>query len=692
MASRAQDRFHLRIFVLSGFFLVWILLLVFRLIDLQVFQYSVLCSRAKRQQNRSLEISAKRGTIYDRNGHELAVSVAVDSIYAVTQDIPDKEKNVVAARLSSVLGMNRQDLFNKLNVDRGFVWIKRKLDDSESARVKKLGLPGIYFEKETKRFYPNRELAAHVVGYAGMDNEGLGGIEFAYDGKIGGVPGRVLLKTDAKQRSFASVEKAPIPGEDLYLTLDQTIQYIAEQELAAQVTKSNALGGTAIVMDPYSGEILAMASYPTFNPNFYAKYPHDCWKNRSIASIYEPGSTFKIITASAALEENLAQPDETINCMNGSIVVGKYRIRDHKSYGVLSVREIVAYSSNIGAVQLGFRIGKERFERYIRSFGFGANTDVELPGEARGLLHPSSEWPVVTLANISMGQGIGVTPLQLVSAVSAIANGGFHVKPKIILKPKSNEIEKVSYDTGSPQTRLLSSRTTKLIKEMLTGVVTKGTGKASQLEGFTAAGKTGTAQKLDPNGRYSHTRFIASFVGFAPIDRPAVVIVVTVDEPHGQYYGGEVAAPVFRNIAQKTLRYFSVLPDQDLKSSPKNKGAEGKLALTAMPNLNDDQFEPLEAVAEFEASANTQSAEPPTPDLLTEAQDKLLDDSAVSGAGVVLVPDLRGRSLRSATTEATRLGLNLSPHGSGFVIEQSPEPTKRVSPGTRIVVRLERNR
>jgi cell division protein FtsI (penicillin-binding protein 3) len=690
MASRAQDRFHLRIFVLSGFFLAWIAVLIFRLIDLQVFQYGELSTRAKRQQSRSLEISPKRGTVYDRNGHELAVSVAVDSIYAVTQDIA--EKGSAATKLAQALGMNRQEILNKLNVERGFVWIKRKMDDAESARVKKLGLPGIYFEKESKRFYPNRELAAHVVGYAGMDNEGLSGIEFAFDKKIGGIPGKVLLKTDAKQRSFGSVEKAPVPGEDLFLTLDQTIQYIAEQELVEQVSKSKALGGTAIVMDPYSGEILAMASVPTYNPNFYAKYPSECWKNRSILSIYEPGSTFKIITAAAALEENVAQPDETINCMNGSIVVGKYRIRDHKSYGLLSVRDIVTYSSNIGAVQLGFRVGKERFERYIRSFGFGTATDIELPGEARGILHPSSEWAAVTLANISMGQGIGVTPLQVVTAVSTIANGGYHIRPRIILKQRSGELEKVSYEPVSPQSPILSSRTTQLIKEMLKGVVNKGTGKASQLEGFTAAGKTGTAQKIDPNGHYSHTRFIASFVGFAPTERPAFAIVVTVDEPHGQYYGGEVASPVFRKIAQKTLRYLSILPDQDLKPNQQSIKPGGNSPKASLPDLSEDQFEPLDLASETELSVSPEVAEPKLPALLTEAQDKLLEDNVSEGTGAVLVPDLRGRSLRTAISEVNKLGLSLSPHGSGFVLEQSPGPATRVNPGTRIIVRLNRNK
>jgi membrane peptidoglycan carboxypeptidase len=291
-----------------------------------------------------------------------------------------------------------------------------------------------------------------------------------------------------------------------------------------------------------------------------------------------------------------------------------------------------------------------------------------------------------------MGQGIGVTPLQLVSAVSVIANGGYHVRPRIILKPRSNELEKVSYEPGSPQSRILSSRTTQLIKEMLTGVVTKGTGKASQLEGFTAAGKTGTAQKIDPNGHYSHTRFIASFVGFAPIERPAIAIVVTVDEPHGQYYGGEVAAPVFRNIAQKTLGYLSILPDQELKANQRTRRPGGSTPKTNLPDLSEDQFEPLDLAADTVQSVNLEVAEPKSPAILAEVQDKLLEDNESEGTGAVTVPDLRGRSLRTAISEVNKLGLGLSPHGSGFVIEQSPGPSTRVNPGTRIVVRLNRNK
>jgi len=686
MPAKSKDSFSSRVFILCALFLIWFLLLVFRLVNLQVFQYTDLSARAKRQQSRSFEISPQRGTIYDRHGRELAISVSVDSVYAVPSEIPDKE--LAADQLAHALKLKRHDLLARLTANRGFAWLKRKVDYLEVARVKALELPGIYFEKESKRFYPNRELAAHALGYVGLDNEGLSGLEFSYQKEIGGSPGRMLLMTDAKQRSFSSVEKAPNPGQDLFLTIDQTMQYLTEQELAAQVRKSQALSGTAIVMEPHSGRILAMASYPSFNPNHYAKYPPEHWKNRAIVSIYEPGSTFKIFTAAAALEEHLAEPDESINCMNGNIRVGKRRIRDHKRYGILSVREVVAYSSNVGAVQLGFRIGKERFEKYIRLFGFGVNTEIELPGEAKGLLRPSSEWPTITLANISMGQGISVTPLQLVTAVSAIANGGYRVKPHIVQQRPSDALEKVRYDPEQPRLRVLSSKTAAEMTEMLTGVVKKGTAKGSQLEGFSAAGKTGTAQKIDPNGRYSHSRFIASFAGFAPTERPAIAIVVTIDEPHGKYYGGEVAAPVFRNIAEKSLRYLAISPDQEL--TLKQLARRRQLEATPMRDLANDQFEPIESNWEGDVlerqPADLAASTTSIPEIVTT-----VDDPAVlSEAASVEVPDFRGKSLRVAMTESSKLGLQLGAFGSGLIVEQSPAPASRVEPGSKVMIKLNR--
>ncbi len=685
MPAKPKESFPARIFILSSFFLIWSVLLISRFVDLQIFQYADLSAKAERQQSRSFEISPQRGTIYDRRGRELAVSVNVDSVFAISSEIADKRQ--AADMLAQALGLKRQTILTKLKATRGFLWLKRKIDYTEAAKAKALGLRGVYFEKESKRFYPNRELAAHVLGYVGMDDEGLSGLEFAYQKKIGGSPGRMLLRSDARQRSFSSVEKPPDPGEDLVLTIDQTLQYIAEQELAAQVKQSNALGGTVIVMEPHSGDILAMASYPVFNPNYYAKYSPEHWRNRAIVSIYEPGSTFKIFTAATALEEHLTTPDDLIDCMHGAIAVGKYRIRDHKPYGVLSVREVVVYSSNVGAVQLGFRIGKERFEKYIRTFGFGAPTAVDLPGEAKGLLRPSSQWPTVTLANIAMGQGIGVTPMQLVTAVSSIANGGYRVKPRIVQRTRSGAVEKVSFEPEAARSRILSSRTASELTEMLTGVVKRGTGKSSQLEGFSAAGKTGTAQKIDPNGRYSHSRFIASFVGFAPAERPALAMVITIDEPHGHYYGGEVAAPVFRNIAEQALRYLAISPDQELSAA---QLAKRRRLQTSIPDLAHDQFEPVNVLWEGESGA------PPAPQpavLTSSAALPVAEPEAArsfSEVATIEVPDLRGRSMRAALAELSKLGLQLGAFGSGLVVEQSPAPASKVESGSKVMIKLSR--
>jgi cell division protein FtsI/penicillin-binding protein 2 len=679
--AKLNDSFKTRVFILSSIFLVWSILLISRFVHLQIFQYAELSAKAERQQSRSFEISPRRGTIYDRRGRELAISADVDSVYAISSEIADKRQ--AADALAQALGLKRQAILAKMKATRGFLWLKRKTDYAEAARVQALGLRGVYTEKESKRFYPNRDLAAHVLGYVGMDNEGLGGLEFAYQKKIGGLPGRMLLRKDAHQRSFGSLERPPEPGADLFLTIDQTLQFIAEQELAAQVKKSNALGGTVIVMQPHSGEILAMASYPAFNPNYYARYSPEHWKNRAILSVYEPGSTFKIFTAATALEEHLTSPDDLIDCMNGSIVVGKHRIRDHKPYGVLSVREVVAHSSNVGAVQLGFRIGKERFEKYIRSFGFGAPTAVDLPGEAKGLLRPSSQWPSVTLANVAMGQGIGVTPLQLVTALSAIANGGYRVQPRIVQRTRSGDVEKVSLEPDAARSRILSSRTASELTEMLTGVLKRGTAKSSQLEGFSAAGKTGTAQKIDPNGRYSHSRFIASFAGFAPAERPALAMVVTIDEPRGHYYGGEVAAPVFRNISEQALRYLAISPDQEITSA---QLAKRRKLQSSIPDLAHDQFEPENAAWEGKpaARAGAVASSAALPAAEPEAA------GSFSEAATIEVPDLRGRSMRTAIAELSKLGLQLSAFGSGIVVEQLPAPASKVEPGSKVMIKLSR--
>jgi cell division protein FtsI/penicillin-binding protein 2 len=689
MAAKVQRSFHTRVYILIACFLAWSFLLAFRLVNLQLFQYIDLSKLARRQQNRVFEIGPKRGTIYDRRNRELAVSIDVESVFAVSTEISAKEQ--VASQLARALNLNREDILRKLTSSHGFVWMKRKADFAEVASVKSLRLPGIYFEKESKRFYPKRELASNTIGCVGTDNDGLSGLEFAYDKLVRGKPGQALLMTDARQRSFSSIEKAPTAGEDLVLTIDEYIQYLVEQELSSQVKKSQAIGGTVVVMDPRSGEILAMASLPTFNPNQYWKSSTEYWRNRAILSVYEPGSTFKIITAATALEEHLVTPEEPIDCRGGAIVVGGRRIHDHKAYGVLSVREVVAHSSNVGVIQLGFRIGKERFERYIRNFGFGSPTDVDLPGESKGLLRPASQWPAVTLANISMGQGIGVTPLQLLTAVSSIANGGYLVRPHIVQQVGTGGIQRISFEPERNRKRVLSTETTQEVKEMLTSVITAGTGKEAQLEGYTAGGKTGTAQKIEANGRYSHSKFISSFVGFAPLENPAIAVVVTIDEPRGQYYGAQVAAPVFRSIAEKTLRYLSIPPDQPLtllqvaKLRQQEKEAIGDPDVE-QPGLVDAAWE-----AEMVPAIDREVVEETPSALAASSAQEEYNSFDIEAANSVKVPDLRGKSLRNVVSELSALGLQVKPHGSGVVTEQFPAPGTNVIPGSKISIQFSRH-
>jgi len=428
-----------------------------------------------------------------------------------------------------------------------------------------------------------------------------------------------------------------------------------------------------------------MANLPTFNPNHYGRYSNSSWRNRAILSVYEPGSTFKIFTAATALEEGLTTPEERIHCMNGAIIIGNRRIRDHKAFGWLSVRDILSRSSNVGIIQLGFRIGKDRLERYIRRYGFGEPTRVDLPGEERGLLRPASDWPTITLGTISMGQGIGVTPLQLVTAVGVIANGGLLVKPRVVKQIRPGGLSMISSESQVFEKRVLREKTTDVIKEMMSAVVSDGTGQAAQLLGFSAAGKTGTAQKVDADGHYSHKRFVSSFVGFAPTNHPEISIVIVIDEPRGSYYGGEVAAPVFKRIAEKTLSYLSVSPDRpheekNLDRFDQIEGSRSKEYLheerhwSNTPGREGEFTWTSETVA-LQKSHNLGGYTTPT----------------IEGLAFVSVPSFLGKSLRVVLAEGSRVGLQVDAHGSGLVVRQSPGPNVKVAPGSTIKIQLQRN-
>jgi cell division protein FtsI (penicillin-binding protein 3) len=684
--SRATNRDLL----LGGVLVVWMAGLVVQLYHLQIIEYVDLLARAQRQQQHVIEIAPKRGEIFDRQMNPLAMSLAVDSVFAVPSEIPDPK--MVTDLLAPVLGLKAHDLLGRFTNFHSFCWVKRKVTVEEASRVRDLNLKGIYFQRETKRFNPKGDLAAHILGYVGLDDKGLAGLEYGMDDIIRGRPGRVLVETDARRKSFQSTEWAGVPGKNLALTLDEKIQYITEKALAEGVEKWHAAGGVAIVQNPNTGEILAMASQPTYDPNDFVKSPPEARQNRGLSWVYEPGSTFKLVTVAAVLEEKLADPDEVIDCQRGSIVLAGHVIHDHKSFADLTVRDVVAKSSDVGAIKLGLRLGDERLYKYIRSFGFGEKTEVELPGEERGLLKSPNRWSGISIGEISMGQEVGVTALQLITAYSAVANGGVLIQPRLVHDLFLGQ----AHDAMPPVLghRVISQRTASLMKEILAGVMERGTGKAAQLAGYSSAGKTGTAQKIDPSGAYSKSHYVASFVGFAPLGKPALTILVVIDSPVGAIYGAEVAAPVFKPIAEQTLGYLNVPPDIPSRgpqfAPPTPAGITdqkpGDLAehLPKGSERVQAAASPVQT-ASFSRMEQTRVSTDSDPEAATPPPIVVLDNGPH-----VTIPDFSGLAARSVAQECQKLGLELSLLGSGLAVEQNIPAHAQVPPGTRLVVKLSR--
>ena len=707
-ASGSANPARKRLYLLAGFLFFWCAAIGFRLVQLQVFQYGEFVHRAERQQQRSIDVAPRRGVIYDRNGHELAMSVNVDSIFAVPSEVPDQA--TTARLLARILGTDTNEILARLQSSRAFCWIARKVDADTSNRIRALNLRGIYFQKESKRFYPKRELAAQVLGFVGTDDEGLAGIERSYDESLRGKPGQMLISMDAKRRWFGRVEKQPEAGDSVVLTLDEKIQYIAERELETAMQQTHAAAATVIVENPHTGEILALANRPTFNPNLHPRNLEEL-NDRAVSDIYEPGSTFKIVTLAAALEEKLTRPDEVFDCQNGSIVVNGLRIRDHKAFGNLTVAEILMHSSDVGAIKVALRLGDQRFDKYIRAFGFGSQTGIELPGETRGLTKPASRWSKVSIGAISMGQEIGVSAIQLAAMISTIANDGLWTAPRIVSGEASPgaPLQNVSFHPGR-QRRVISNGTAAEMKAMLEGVVLTGTGRKALLDGYRVGGKTGTAQKTDPaTGAYSKSKYVASFAGFAPLNDPAVTVAVILDSPVGPHEGGQVAAPVFQRIMTQVLAYLNV--PQDLppaleakrhallakshvtdaevsESAPDRVETGGDLVAEATPPPaappKGTAAPSLQPVAAPEQPKKRDAAEPPQP----QAEPKPAPNGTVVvdvGGGVV-VPSLIGMPLRSAIVTAEAAGLEIDAVGSGIAQQQSPAPGSRLPSGARIAV------
>ncbi len=637
--------------VVIGAFLLWAVAIEGRLVHLQVIDHERMAAEAEEQQSRNVPLLAPRGDILDRHGDLLAYSVDLDTIGAAPREAGDPRKAV--AKLCAALGDCTPDevrtLVKRFNSGRGYVYVRRKVTPEEARRVRDLNLPWVVFHKEPRRFYPNLSLAAHVLGYVGLENNGLAGLESTYDQRVRGRDGLLVVMNDGQRRTFSStVVRPPVPGASLELTIDRYLQYIAERELRAGVAEHRARGGAVVIMAPHTGEILAIANSPSFNPNVFTKAGPDQWRNRAVQDIYEPGSTFKMVTASAALETGAFSPNDVIDTGNGVITLGSRRVTEYEGhrYGALSLTDVMVKSSNVGAIKIGFGLGAERLGAFVKAFGFGTRLCPDFPGENAGMVWAPERWSQSSLMSVSMGYEIGVTPLQMAVAASTIANGGELIQPRVVRAV----IEGNRRIPVRPKVvrRVISPRTAATLVEIMEAVVERGTAKAARIEGYTVAGKTGTAAKL-VNRYYSRSDYNASFVGFLPSRQPALTILVVIDTPRGGkgYAGGVVAAPIFQRIAEAAVRYLG-LP----------------------PNVN-----PLPPLIVGVRPRPVDVAGPATPLLIAPVAGPLAE-------GQVRLPELRGLSGREAMQVLARLGIGARVNGDGVVVEQTPLPGTPVEPGT----------
>ncbi|MBI3400514.1 MAG: PASTA domain-containing protein [Acidobacteria bacterium] len=656
-----REILHRRVVTVAVLLALWAAGIEARLVVLQVVRHADLAARAERQQMRTQPLPPKRGDILDRHGRILATSVDADSIVAVPTEVGDARLAVqkICDALADCTPKEQQNLVDRLNQPRAFAYVRRQVAQDQAQRVAALNLDGIGTVKESKRFYPNRELAAHLLGWVGVDNKGLDGLESAYDAQIKGKAGTVLVHTDARRHAFSRFERPPTSGSTVELTIDEYLQHVTERELHAGVVENRAGGGSAIILNPHTGEILAMANEPTFNPNAFRDFDDSERRNRAVQDLYEPGSTFKVVTVSAALEEKVMTPETMIDTHPGRIQVAPGRVvkeNENHDYGVISLANVIAMSSNIGAIKIGFRLGTDRLSRFVSLFGFGHQVSPDFPGESSGIVWSPTKWNDGALASVSMGYQVGVTPLQIVGAVGSVANGGEYIEPRVIRAVYRNGVRYAV--TPKVVRRTISADTAALMTGIMEGVVDseRGTARAAKIPGYTIAGKTGTASKL-VNGHYSHSDYNASFVGFLPSRSPAVAIVVVIDSPHGpnRYFGGTVAAPIFKKIAEPTLRYLGV-----------------------GPSINPPA--PI-LVARRDDTPSPASATPPNDPVV----------SLIADGPPGTVPDLRGMSAREAVRALVKLGVNARVAGDGVVVSQEPAPGLPLEPGSVCRLTLERS-
>jgi cell division protein FtsI (penicillin-binding protein 3) len=753
-APRSVPLNRRRFWLICGFFLVWLLAIGGRMFWLMIAQHSDYMERAEKQQQRTFEVAPRRGILYDRNLKELAMTVQVESVYADPSEIADKQ--AAARTLAAIVHVDPEDrrttaeaIAARLNQGHDFAWVARRVSNAVAAKVRSLHMKGIYYQKEFQRFYPDNQIAAQVLGYVGTDDTGLGGLEEKFDARLHGKPGIMYTAVDARRHVLGSSEHDPEPGQNMQLTIDSNIQFMAEQALDHEMARTHAAHGTVIIQDVHTGQILALAIRPTYNPNDFRHTTPDLLIDRAVSDVYEPGSTFKLVTYSAALQEHVVTPDTMINCEGGQINLFGRIIHDDKSdrgMGTVTVATALARSSDVGVIKVALMLGPERLYRYIRAFGFGQKTGIELPGETRGLLRPVKYWQPASIGYVAIGQEEAVTPLQLVSMVSTIADGGDYLPPHILVpgqldvKPDQDptlHAEPVRADEDLPNPlpagahRVISTLAAAQMRQMMEGIVLYGTGKNAQLNGYSSAGKTGTAQKIDPRThRYSPSLHIASFAGFAPVNNPMISVAVVIDSPKGLYYGSEVAAPVFAEVAQEVLEYLGVphdiplqppsklakstqeipedtsvedsttdidalydaanhLPSDDPQSTEAGAASNdsGGAGTATKPPAGKDEHPASAPPANQQSAPATSQAAPPAAAKPSSGQSNSV---AISSVKPVAVPSLVGLSMREVIEKAAEAGLEVEIVGDGTVRQQAPAPGSMVPPGTHIVVRCTR--
>jgi len=749
--TRATPMKLSRFWLISGFFLFWALAITTRLFWLQIVNHHEYVERAQKQQQRTFEVAPRRGILYDRNMRELAMTVQVDSVYADPSEIDNPQ--TAARTLASIVHTDSEDkltrvdqIAHRLEDGKNFAWVARRVSPEVSQKLHALNMKGIYFQKEFQRFYPDAQIAAQVLGYVGLDDNGLGGIEGKFDSKLHGTPGRMLAAMDARRKVIGSNAQDPQPGQNLQLTIDENIQFMAERALDHNMEKTHADNGTVVVQDVHTGQILALAIRPTFNPNQFRHTTPALLKNHAVSDVYEPGSTFKLVTYAAALDQQVVHPDDPIDCQGGAITFNGRTIHDDKAdhYHVIPIHKALEVSSDVAAVKLALKMGPDNFYKYIRDFGFGSRTGTELPGETRGLLRAPKRWGSTSIGSIAIGQEVGVTPIQLVSMVSTIANGGVYLPPHVLMPTGANaQLQPQPFHPGEdlPDTlptgahRVISTMTAAQMRKMMEGVVLYGTGKPAQLNGYSSGGKTGTAQKVDPvTHLYSKTMHIASFAGIAPVNNPVIAIAVVMDNPKGaSYYGTAVSAPVFAEVAQQVLEYLNVPHDVDVQQ-PKTKSPL-KQAKIEMPVQEDDADanqadvnalfaavndlpaddplrQPQQAPLAVPATQIASATQPASTSISTSDQSSSATDQqqnsaaisseappaappkptyvAISDGKKLNVPSLVGLPIRTVIEMTAAQGLQVQITGSGTVREQAPAPGTKVPSGTKVVVRCGR--